>query len=65
LHFFVLISGAAHIVQSRISPDQLTFVRQGVRRMIFDKDQAIPLASLEPEESIGIGFEFSDADKEN
>jgi hypothetical protein len=35
------------------SPDQLNFVRQGVRRMIFDEDQSIPLASLNPNKIIG------------
>ncbi len=36
------------------SPDQIKFVRQGVQRMIFDEDQSIPLASLEPGKIIGL-----------
>jgi hypothetical protein len=34
--------------QDSTSPEQLKFIRQGVKRMIFDEDQSIPLASLIP-----------------
>jgi hypothetical protein len=30
------------------SPDNIKFVRQSVRRMIFDEEQSIPLAALDP-----------------
>lgn len=36
------------------SPEDIRFVRQGVRRLIFDKDQSIPLAKLEPGKIIGL-----------
>ncbi|MPR34677.1 hypothetical protein [Salmonirosea aquatica] len=36
------------------APDAIHFVRQGVRRLIFDQDQAIPLAALKPGEIVGI-----------
>ena len=38
----------------QIEPAAIKFVRQGVRRPVFDQKQAIPLASLHPEEIIGI-----------
>lgn len=39
--------------QNNISPIDIKFVRQGVRRLIFDDNQSIPLASLKPKEIIG------------
>jgi len=42
------------LAQGQVSPDQIKFVRQGVQRMIFDQDQSIPLASLEPGKVIGL-----------
>lgn len=36
------------------SPEKIKFVRQGVHRFIFDEKLALPLASLIPEEIIGI-----------
>ena len=36
------------------SPDELKFVRQGVRRIIFDEGQSIPLASINPGKIVGI-----------
>lgn len=35
------------------SPDQINFVRQGVKRMIFDAAQSIPLAKLDPKNTVG------------
>ncbi|MGK6352555.1 hypothetical protein [Parapedobacter sp. DT-150] len=35
-------------------PDQINFVRQGVRRYIFDDTHTIPLAALNPKEIIGM-----------
>jgi len=40
-------------LQAQTPPDEIQFVRQGVRRLIFDTDQAIPLASLTPSKVIG------------
>lgn len=40
--------------QSQTTPDNIKFVRQGVRRLIFDEHQSIPLAALNPEEVIGM-----------
>ncbi|PHN02688.1 hypothetical protein CRP01_31210 [Flavilitoribacter nigricans DSM 23189 = NBRC 102662] len=40
--------------QSGIEPADIKFVRQGVKRLIFDPEQAIPLASLDPGNIIGI-----------
>lgn len=51
--FIVIYSVSAH-AQSPVSPEQLKFVRQGVKRMIFDDDQSIPLASLVPGKIIGL-----------
>ncbi len=36
------------------APDEINFVRQGVRRFIFDETHAIPLAALKPAEIIGM-----------
>ncbi len=40
--------------QSQTRPDKIKFVRQGVQRMIFDENQSIPLARLEPANIIGL-----------
>lgn len=40
--------------QNSISPEQIKFVRQGVKRLIFDEDQSLPLASLDPGKVIGL-----------
>lgn len=40
-------------LQGQTSPDQINFIRQGVRRLIFDEEHSIPLASLNPAEVIG------------
>jgi len=42
------------VLHGQTSPDEIKFVRQGVRRLIFDEDQSIPLASLEPGKIIGL-----------
>lgn len=39
--------------QNAVAPDQIKFVRQGVRRLVFDEHQRIPLAAFHPEEVIG------------
>ena len=44
--------------QNSTSPEQLKFIRQGVKRMIFDEDQSIPLASLIPGKIIGLSAMF-------
>ena len=49
-----LITTLIHVVQSQTSPDEIKFVRQGVQRMIFDENQSIPLAGIEPENIIGL-----------
>lgn len=41
-------------VHSQPSPDEINFVRQGVRRFIFDDTHALPLATLSPNEIIGM-----------
>ncbi|XOV93587.1 MAG: hypothetical protein ACFHWX_02530 [Bacteroidota bacterium] len=51
LFVLVLLSVTA---RSQPAPDQINFVRQGVRRFIFDESQQIPLSSLNPGEIIGI-----------
>ena len=50
---FFLITLVNTVLQSQTLPDEIEFVRQGVRRMIFEKDQSIPLAKLDPANSIG------------
>ncbi len=41
-------------VQSQPAPDEINFVRQGVRRFLFDESHTIPLATLNPKEIIGM-----------
>lgn len=44
-----------NVVQGQsASPTDITFVRQGVQRMIFDENQSIPLAALKPGNTIGL-----------
>ncbi|MEM7370369.1 MAG: serine hydrolase [Bacteroidota bacterium] len=38
----------------QINPKDIRFVRQGVKRLIFDPNQAIPLAELDPANVIGL-----------
>lgn len=41
---------------SQTAPTEIQFVRQGVKRVIFDQEQSIPLASLNPEKIIGLNI---------
>ena len=41
-------------IQAQTPPDQIKFVRQGVQRIVFDEDQSIPLAKLQPGNIIGL-----------
>ena len=53
--FLLCITTSLNLVgQTQYSPADIKFVRQGVRRFIFDKDQSIPLAALNPNEIIGM-----------
>lgn len=54
LLFLVLLLVGRVNAQTSISPDEIKFVRQGVRRFIFDENQKIPLASLNSGELIGM-----------
>jgi hypothetical protein len=40
-------------VQAEVTPDQLEFRRQATQRMIFDENQEIPLAGLNPSKVVG------------
>ena len=35
-------------VQSQILPEEIQFIRQGAQRLIFDEEQSITMAKLEP-----------------
>ena len=50
----IVLTTNLNYVSCQISPDKINFVRQGVQRMIFEENQSIPLASLEPTRIIGI-----------
>ena len=54
LFTIILFSWIDHVAHCQASPDKIKFVRQGVQRMIFDEDQSIPLASLQPDKIIGL-----------
>jgi len=51
LFLFTAINEAA---TSQVVPDEIRFVRQGVQRMIFDEEQSILLAKLEPKTVVGL-----------
>ncbi len=56
-HLFIsiiLIAIVDYTAQCQTSPDQIKFVRQGVKRMIFDRSQNIPLSGLLPAKVIGL-----------
>jgi len=42
------------VVECQVLPNEIEFVRQGVKRMIFDEDQAISLAKLDPSRVVGM-----------
>jgi len=50
----ILILPANHVARAQPLPDEISFVRQGVRRMIFEEDQSILLARLEPGKIVGL-----------
>ena len=50
----VSVGLSAWAVAAEVTPDQLEFRRQGVRRMIFDRSQDISLAGLWPAKVIGL-----------
>lgn len=52
--FFFLFFSSNTWIQSQTLPDHITFVRQGVQRMLFDEEQSIRLAKLDPKKTIGI-----------
>ena len=41
-------------VQSQILPEEIQFIRQGAQRLIFDEEQSITMAKLEPKNIIGL-----------
>ncbi|UCS95922.1 hypothetical protein KZP23_21075 [Echinicola marina] len=51
--FTIFICLFAREVSSQTSPEKINFVRQGVKRLIFDENQAIPLSSLDPKAIVG------------
>lgn len=53
LALFFIVS-ANNEVLCQTSPDEIKFIRQGVRRMIFDKSQRIPLSSFNPAKIVGL-----------
>jgi hypothetical protein len=54
LFTFILVNNSIHLAHCQTSPEKINFVRQGVKRMIFDENQSIPLASLHPNNIIGL-----------
>jgi len=58
LLLFFLISLGYSMAQTQVAPDKINFVRQGVRRFVFEESQQIPLAALRPGEIIGLSAMF-------
>ena len=52
--FITLFSWSLSGQSPDIQPDQIQFVRQGVKRLIFDQEQQITLSSLDPATNIGM-----------
>ncbi len=50
----VLIFTAQDELQGQSLPNDIKFVRQGVKRMVFDEKQSIPLASIQPASIVGL-----------
>ncbi len=56
-HLCLIVFFSCHssgIYADPISPDQIHFRRQAVKRMIFDSSQDIPLAGLDPSKIVGL-----------
>ena len=51
---FFLLPGSLIPVSAQTLPENIQFVRQGVRRLVFDPAQSIPLAALKPAEIVGM-----------
>ena len=49
-----IVTSSTVMAQNQQSPADIKFVRQSVRRFIFDKEQSIPLSALHPNEIIGM-----------
>lgn len=54
LFTFSLLLVFYHTAISQVLPGEIKFVRQGVRRLVFDEGSAIPLARLVPGEVVGM-----------
>ncbi len=52
--FLILAVMALLPIQAQPEPDDILFVRQGVKRFVFDIEQGIPLSSLDPKSIIGL-----------
>jgi hypothetical protein len=48
IRFFLSFIMVAGMTSAEVTPEQLEFRRQATRRMIFDRDQEIPLAGFHP-----------------
>ena len=51
--FFALTTTFHRVARCQPSPEKINFVRQGVQRMLFDDNQSIHLAGLNPGNVIG------------
>ncbi|MFD2147394.1 hypothetical protein [Mucilaginibacter antarcticus] len=50
----LLILSPVTQAQTKTTPEQIKFTRQGVKRLVFDREQAVSLATLKPETIIGL-----------
>ncbi len=53
-YFILIFLLIPRVFGQTVSPEQIKFVRQGTQRMIFNENQSIKLASLEPDHIIGL-----------
>src|SRR5690606_41669050 len=66
LSLFILANSVS-LSHAQQNPQDIQFTRQAVKRFIFDEQQKIPLASLEPKNIIGLNSmhpELSDEDRQ-
>lgn len=52
--FLMLLVSLPFESKTQTTPEKIQFVRQGVKRIIFDKSQRIPLSSFKPAKIVGL-----------
>ena len=56
IRVFISVVALSGMTRADVTPEQLEFRRQATRRMIFDRNQEIPLAGLHPGKVVELGL---------